>query len=88
MQILSRSPLSHTWNMCPNNLDAQPQWDFVTKDLYRTVTDLYILFYVRDKVVLYLLLVERAHQIRKSNCARYEDLRFILCVTMVFGGIK
>ena len=61
-------------------------WDFVTEALCRTAIDLCLVFYVGDKVILYLFLVERTHQIRGPNCTRYQDPTFIFSVVIVLGG--
>lgn len=61
-------------------------WDFVTEGLCRAAIDLCLVFYVGDKVILYLFLVERTHQIRGPSCARYQDPTFFLSVVIVLGG--
>ena len=45
-----------------------------------------LVFYVGDKVISYLFLVERTHQIRGPHCARYQDPSFLFSVSIVLGG--
>ena len=61
-------------------------WDFVTEVLCRAAIDLCLVFYVGDKMILYLFLVERTHQIRGPSCARLKDPTFLLSVFIVLGG--
>ena len=61
-------------------------WDFVTEGLCRTDIDLCLVWYVGGKVILYLFLVERTHQIRGPSCPRHQDPTFYLSVAIVLGG--
>ena len=61
-------------------------WDFVTEGLCRAAIDLCLVFYVGDKVILYLFLVERTHQIRGPSSPRHQDPTFFLSVVIVLGG--
>ncbi len=60
-------------------------WDFRNEFLCKTAVYLCLTFFIIDKIILYLFLVERSHQLR-SHLARRKDWMYILGVAIVIIG--
>ena len=61
-------------------------WDFTTEGRCRAAIDLCLVFYVGGKVLLYLFLVERAHQLVATKLPRLRDSVYCLGIAIVLFG--
>ena len=61
-------------------------WSFTSESLCRTAIDICLVFYIGDKMFLYLFLVERLRQVRASEVPRHKDGLFYIGVLIVLGG--
>ena len=61
-------------------------WDFVTEHLCRTAIYICLVFYVGDKVLLYLFLVERIRMTRKQTMPRLKDIVTLISLAVVVLG--
>ena len=61
-------------------------WDFTTPGRCRAAIDVCLVFYVGGKVLLYLFLVERAHQLVATKLARLGDPLYLLGIAIVLFG--